>query len=537
MTTFDRILLLVSIFCIALFGALFWVSSGQTSAKKALPAHTTGASTAVAQRDIPGLTRFPHVKENLRGRGNQRKDSRAKPVSQLPKHIKLLRNRVILFADFKQLKNGSLPVYLINNTTQRLVFPTQDSQLYIMPEVFFQKKWQRGARHHYSGCGNSYFHPLSLRAGTFYSRKKKIEFLSSQTSAKSLPIRFRIYSGQSVISNFKNLSIDLKKLNKGIQDAQFDRMAAKYGNLNKIKQILTQKKSTSKRSYRLELIKRFALYRLPLFPKKDAVPVIQAFLRSKDAPGELWRLAYDQLYKMQPKKTKLQLAKALISADAKLRRKFVKHWDLLIKADPLIVQKHFRPIAENPKHTDNQYALQVLVYYKNAKLQKWLQKVQHDPKYPLDRRLWLQTSFQKRHGEHLFYISHRFIRPKHNKLVFQAKVPLQITLQNATKKTLKFSYSDPRELIAFYIKQANNFLPPKQKMMWYKSASAQKAKVKVSLAPGQVHTMTIQDILWNTQLPKSKKTTLRIHSISCRIPGLHKVPQYGSSGKNFSVVQ
>lgn len=119
------------------------------------------------------------------------------PNEALPKQIKPVPGKVTLFADYTgKWPIGSIPVYLINASTNDLDLATQDGDVYLKLEVEdADGKWVRAQPHVSSFCGNSY-HERRIRPGHFIT----IEGYQPDKGEKH-KIRFSLYFQEIALSS------------------------------------------------------------------------------------------------------------------------------------------------------------------------------------------------------------------------------------------------------------------------------------------------------------------------------------------------
>src|SRR4051812_27563455 len=90
------------------------------------------------------------------------------PNEALPKQVKVEPGKVTLFADYAgKWPIGTIPVYLINGSTNDVDLLAQDGDVYLKLEVEdAEGQWERAQPHVSSFCGNSYYE-RKIRPGHF----------------------------------------------------------------------------------------------------------------------------------------------------------------------------------------------------------------------------------------------------------------------------------------------------------------------------------------------------------------------------------
>jgi hypothetical protein len=111
------------------------------------------------------------------------------PNGALPKHVVATAGKLSVFADFKDIRDKFMVVYLVNGTDKPIHLPAQDGDIYLKMEVKDAKgKWQRAQAHAYSTCGNSY---ISITVPA----KSYVRTLGSYPNqGKQRAIRYKLYN-------------------------------------------------------------------------------------------------------------------------------------------------------------------------------------------------------------------------------------------------------------------------------------------------------------------------------------------------------
>ncbi|MCH7591670.1 MAG: HEAT repeat domain-containing protein [Planctomycetes bacterium] len=94
-----------------------------------------------------------------------------------------------LFADYNDVREYGIVLYLVNRTGHRIGFAAQDDDPYVRLDALNKSgKWERAQKHYSATCGNSYDHVPSLRPGEFF------RFLGYYPSkGKPSTVRYRMY--------------------------------------------------------------------------------------------------------------------------------------------------------------------------------------------------------------------------------------------------------------------------------------------------------------------------------------------------------
>jgi hypothetical protein len=121
-----------------------------------------------------------------------------KSILHLPAHVVAPKGEVTLFADFENVKDGTIELFLVNRKKNEAKFNAQDGDIYLKQEYQNRRgEWIRLDPHQSSWCGNSYFGGTILGPDTFVSYQR-----SFQRSGTPGRVRYRRYSSvEPVISN------------------------------------------------------------------------------------------------------------------------------------------------------------------------------------------------------------------------------------------------------------------------------------------------------------------------------------------------
>ncbi|MBD5782442.1 hypothetical protein IEN85_23280 [Pelagicoccus sp. NFK12] len=118
------------------------------------------------------------------------------PNANLPASVPAPHGRLTLYADFPAANSGTVPLYLVNRTSERQRFESQDGDIYLKLE--FQDdsgEWVRAQTHRFSFCGNSYL-AVELPPGSHFAFHG---YLPSQGVKAN--VRYKAYSDSPFASN------------------------------------------------------------------------------------------------------------------------------------------------------------------------------------------------------------------------------------------------------------------------------------------------------------------------------------------------
>ena len=141
-----------------------------------------------------------------------------RPNVELPDHVDAKEGQLTVFADYANVGEKGVPIYVVNRTDETVSFPCQDNNIYLMLE--FRDKdghWVRAQNQLGSDCGLSYY-SMSLLPGQHFQ-----PFGYAAKGGKKAPVRYRIYSRSPVVSN----------VGEG-RYTEADRIAASLDSLNQL---------------------------------------------------------------------------------------------------------------------------------------------------------------------------------------------------------------------------------------------------------------------------------------------------------------
>src|SRR6185503_18670570 len=86
-----------------------------------------------------------------------------RPIAELPASVAAPEGQLTLYADFANVRDQHVTMYLVNRTGRTIDVPNQDGDPYLKLEAQSAAgQWERAQRHMDSDCGNSYMSRPSL---------------------------------------------------------------------------------------------------------------------------------------------------------------------------------------------------------------------------------------------------------------------------------------------------------------------------------------------------------------------------------------
>lgn len=304
------------------------------------------------------------------------------PINQLPEHVSATDGQLSLFADFKDVRNGWVVLYLINRSGETVRAPTQSNDLYAKLEYQdANQKWQRAQSHVYDTCGNSY-DSERIPDDTFM---RLMGWMPKE--GQPATVRFKIYSELEVASNSAMGRVKPDEIEK----ARDDVMSVHMGDVDRLRQVLLEPNSLP---IKLHLM---ALYRLRKLPHDQTIPIFESLLADEakswaypDAIAALSRNAPDRLLSIAVEELSVQ--------DSKKRTPLLERaWDLA-RCDDGRIRAILLADAKNPSSPKLPLLLSALGAMKDADCRQLLQQISLDPKYAEAMRVMAREELEQWYG-------------------------------------------------------------------------------------------------------------------------------------------
>jgi len=193
------------------------------------------------------------------------------PLKELPARVKAPEGKLTLFADFSDVREEHVALYLVNRTGKKLEFESQDGVLYIKLQAKMKDgAWARAQGHLFSWCGNSYFTRPELPDGRFLRLRGYFPKKGEKRN-----VRYRLY-GTELVSNAGAGRVDPAEIEK----CRGDSFAARFGDFRTVAAIASGKVKTTMRDH--IRVRPFAVGNLARFKHPRCVMLLERLLRDKD---------------------------------------------------------------------------------------------------------------------------------------------------------------------------------------------------------------------------------------------------------------
>ena len=394
-------------------------------------------------------------------------------LSDLPENVSFEKGGISVFVDFENtLRRRSrsfaqaidragaddgfrvTSAYLINDTDEAIILPTQDSNLYLKQEVREDGKWVRSHSHRYSGCGNSYL-SLELPARSYVTFRV---LLDSSDEEPARLVRYRFYNGhpelESVVSNLGDAQVSVELM----EMARFDEMAIRHAELP----LLLDLVSGEIRGFANDFLhpRASALMQLERFePAPEIADAVEVFLDDLDDELVYRRHLFVALRvfgkSASPDRVLEKVDRFLRSSEEQESRQtaisFLGSHPSEAKAGR---RERFEQILSQSDHPDFIYALNAWAISdlateeeKRVRLRQW----REDRSIPRVVRRAAEETY--RYVFPNLYYRSSWSKDRETGL-------LSVTIRNISHDEISFSYDHPFEIVKFDFRDAHDFTFP-----------------------------------------------------------------------------
>jgi hypothetical protein len=457
--------------------------------------------------------------------------SASRPVAELPAHIKAPAGKVSLHADYGDIWQKKIVVYLVNRTHKLLRLPAEDDDIYLKLETRnHDGRWVRAQTHRYSWCGNSYHH-FDVPAGQF---RALLGF--KPASGQERQVRYRVYwrkafgkalglgPDDEIVSNPGNLPVDADIVTL----ARYDSMALRFADLDTIEAFLFEDVGIPEKDRKLDEDR--ALDRLAEFKEPRAVKMVERFLADDSLDERSFQQGIACLGKIAPERLAERASRLLREGPEDRRRWMVKRLTSLDdkhskEIDALLIEQ-----ARDPKTRDLDGILQFMASRQVPAARQLLIDIKGDERYPETVRAKAGWLLAWTYAEKPIELEFEFI-DYDNQRGMHPPGRIKVSIENKTRVPLTFSYASPHEILAFYLMTGTE--------QTYRLRLRRKERAEptgVKLAPGEKHTLEVK-VLEDYALPDVDAAALEYATLyaTCRLEGIHDLPQLSRYGRGVNM--
>lgn len=217
----------------------------------------------------------------------------SEPLSNLPKHIPIYDEVIYLYADFSNIVNNTIQVYLINNSKKKFKY---NGYLWSLLQKEFKdtnNTWTRINYHFYGWCGTGYIMEYGIRPGEFIVFENSIP-----DEGEEHEVRYHFYTTDVVTSN-----LGIIKINKDeVEEAKYDDIALQINGANFLVQIIKGEIAPFDSAYKNENLIWRAIPVLSFNYPEEAIPILESI--ANDSLNKFQRQAIANLEGINKRKQK-----------------------------------------------------------------------------------------------------------------------------------------------------------------------------------------------------------------------------------------
>ena len=449
-------------------------------------------------------------------------DDAVRELVDLPNHVSAHEGKVTVFADYRDVSQDRITVYIINRTRRAIDVPTQDGDPFLKLEAANGEAWERAQAHRYSFCGLSYM-PVKVPAGHF-----AVAEAWYPTTGTPATVRYRTYGELDLVSNEGPGFV--------VEDehwrAQHDRMAVNRGDIGVVRAVLFD--DVGLEGQQLVDTRRAAVKRLGQLSSKQTVPVFRKLLVPSIDVDEL-RNVLESYNESAPSTFAAYIAEVL-KKDDPWRDKILGELRFTGDLNDDVIEI-LRGQALDPTSKNVGDLLASIARYKKPEVLDALRNIEASTAHALPDRIharWQREQWYGDKGIALRLTPIGMYGDGH-----AVPVMLDVTIINETERAVRFSYRRPSDILVMYLTVEHHrgrrvFLPPKAGVRWLDRSSSG-SETRVELAPEEEHKLklAVGDYF---ELPKKADGSYMPTSVwmSVSLPGIHATPDLSGGGAGIN---
>ena len=214
-------------------------------------------------------------------------------INKLPKHIPIYNDKIYLYADFENIVDQSISVYIINNTNESFKY---DGYLMSLLQQEFKDAnniWCRSQSYYYGWCGTGYLLEDGIRPGEFTLVKKLFPKIGEKRK-----IRFNFFKTSITASNSGIGFINLEE----VEEAKYDDIALEITGAEFLIKIIKGEIAPFKTEAENEHLITRAIPNLSFYYPDEAIPILESI--ASDPLNKFQRQAIANLESIEKKKQK-----------------------------------------------------------------------------------------------------------------------------------------------------------------------------------------------------------------------------------------
>ncbi len=452
-------------------------------------------------------------------------------IAGLPAHVEPVAGKLSLYADFHDVHDEQLTLYLINATERAIELPLQDDDAFVKLEIqdpTGDKKWRRAQSHVYSGCGLSY-RSRKLEAGHF-------QILQGwyPASGEETQLRYSIYGKLTVSSNSGVGRYQPVEQHR----ARYDRMAMQRADATKVSAVLFEGAGAALKGRPGEL-RRWALDRLAKLPREQADRIIDRLLAQPELPAKELAQTLEALQAVNAPRLSSYVTGLLNGATAQ-REAVLSELRFMPRIKDEAVLALLLRQAQQPNTPALSHIIDYVGGYRTAAVKTALQRIAIDQTFTESSRVRAQYQLEQWFGNQPVKL--RFGPRGNHSDGHEAPVILEVAIINESDETLRFAYSRPTDILKMYVTISlsrtgdNRFVLPRKNVQWL-TAPDPGSLTRVEIDAGEKHELQIA-VMDYFELPKRADGAFESTSIwlSVALPGAQRVPDLSGGGAGINPV-
>ncbi|QQS36096.1 MAG: hypothetical protein IPM56_17950 [Ignavibacteriales bacterium] len=194
----------------------------------------------------------------------------SKPISELPAHIPIYKDIMYLYADFENIKDGAIPIYIINNTPTSFEYDSQKMELLQQEFKDSDSIWRRSASfYHVSSCvvllRSDGIRPFEFLLISDFVLKKGEEY----------DARYRFFNTDIVTSNIGKAKINLEDA----EVARYDDIALRASGADFLNKIIKGEIAPFETHEKNDELIWRALFNITSYYPDEAIPVLSVLAK------------------------------------------------------------------------------------------------------------------------------------------------------------------------------------------------------------------------------------------------------------------
>ncbi len=378
--------------------------------------------------------------------------SESEPVANLPDRVAAPAGQATLFADFTDIWDGQVVLYLVNKTGDSLVVPTEDDDFFVKLEALSSSgDWKRAERHVYSFCGN-------VRQGRFVGPGEFVTLLGYQPlEGEPCQVRFKAYDQLGLVSN----SGPGRAAARDIRRARYDEMALRSATPELLEEIFF--KSTGSPPEEIEEARDNALDRMRSWPDASYLPVLERLLSQAEEQHK-WDDRLLDILNEHSKALLLAYAKESLRSGTSERRAFVLGNQALLPFDQEVFDRLMAD-ALKPDTKELPSGLKYLASTARPEVKPLLTQISESKAYPAAASAEAALLLAHKNAEQIIEITAS--TPDEDCVPPQPRGTLLVRFMNLTEEPVSFSFSSVSEIFRIFLRLDGEQIPLRDSVIWY----------------------------------------------------------------------